>query len=103
MTLRASTGANQGVRCLGSNVHVSDHAVVRYLERVLGIDVDGVRAEIAAKIRNPEKYARFLEGSTANVRTDGTVFVITAYSEEKPSKQRRRKKKHRTRHSGGAR
>ena len=30
---------------------VSDHALMRYVERVLGFDLDHVRAEIAAKAR----------------------------------------------------
>ena len=30
------------------SLYVSDHAVLRYLERVVGIDVDALRAEIAA-------------------------------------------------------
>jgi hypothetical protein len=29
-----------------SGVHITDHAVVRFLERVKGVDVDAVRAEI---------------------------------------------------------
>lgn len=29
-------------------VHVTDHALVRYLERILGIDMEAHRAEIAA-------------------------------------------------------
>lgn len=29
-------------------VHVTDHSVLRYLERVRGIDVEAVRTEIAA-------------------------------------------------------
>ena len=33
-----------------TRVYVTDHAVVRYLERVKGIDMDAVRAEIAAHV-----------------------------------------------------
>lgn len=32
-----------------SNVDVSDHALVRYLERAKGVDVNAARAELAAK------------------------------------------------------
>ncbi len=31
-------------------VHVTDHAVVRYLERVIGMDVDAIRREIGHKV-----------------------------------------------------
>lgn len=30
--------------------HVSDHAVLRHLERVYGLDVDAIRAEIATPV-----------------------------------------------------
>lgn len=33
-----------------TRIHVSDHAVVRYLERVKGLDMCAVRAEIAAHV-----------------------------------------------------
>ncbi|NKC12912.1 MAG: hypothetical protein GKR94_12150 [Gammaproteobacteria bacterium] len=68
-------------------VEVSDHAVVRYLERVKGVDVGSVRAEIAERIKNPRKYAGFLGDATARVHSDGTVFVITAYPARKMKKQ----------------
>tara|TARA_R110000868_G_scaffold314417_1_gene575370 strand:- start:20442 stop:20711 length:270 start_codon:yes stop_codon:yes gene_type:complete len=29
---------------------ITDHALVRYLERVMGLDMNGVRAEIAARV-----------------------------------------------------
>ena len=32
-------------------VSVTDHAVIRYLERVRGVDIETVRREIAAKVR----------------------------------------------------
>ncbi len=32
-------------------VHVSDHALLRYLERVGGFDIEGLRREIALKVR----------------------------------------------------
>ena len=31
-----------------TSVHVTDHAVLRYLERVCGLDIDALRASIAA-------------------------------------------------------
>lgn len=38
---------------MGCNGHpeISDHAVLRYLERAYGLDVEGVRAEMAAAIK----------------------------------------------------
>lgn len=34
-----------------SNINVPDHVVVRYLERVLGIDVDAVRDAVRTAVR----------------------------------------------------
>lgn len=31
-------------------VHVTDHAVLRYMERVMGLDIEAVRVAIAAKV-----------------------------------------------------
>ena len=31
-------------------LHVSDHAVLRYLERIRGIDIEKARREIAARV-----------------------------------------------------
>lgn len=33
-----------------SRFHITDHAVLRYLERVKGVDIDAVRDEIANKV-----------------------------------------------------
>lgn len=38
-------------------IEVSDHAVVRYLERVRGMDVDAIRAEIAEQVRRGTQIA----------------------------------------------
>ncbi|WP_162246408.1 MULTISPECIES: hypothetical protein [unclassified Mesorhizobium] len=50
-----------------SDIHVSDHAVLRYLERVVGLDIDSLRSEIAATCARSQgapcvrtKVARYL-------------------------------------------
>lgn len=40
-------------------VQVSDHAVVQYLRRFKGVDIEAVKAEIASKVTKPAEYARF--------------------------------------------
>lgn len=49
---------------------VTDHAVLRYLERARGVDVEAARAEIAAKV------ARGVAAGAAFVTHDGLRFVI---------------------------
>ncbi|TCT35395.1 hypothetical protein [Martelella mediterranea] len=49
---------------------VSDHALLRYLERRHGLDVEGLRAEICAACRDGVRY-----GAKA-VLADGVKFII---------------------------
>lgn len=51
-------------------LRVSDHAVVRYLERAGGFDIDALRAAIARRVE-PAAYA----GAGATV-IDGLVYTI---------------------------
>ncbi|TCT41173.1 hypothetical protein EDC90_1007150 [Martelella mediterranea] len=50
---------------------VSDHALLRYLERKHGLDVEALRAEIRTACRDGVRY-----GAKAVV-ADGVKFVIT--------------------------
>lgn len=52
-------------------IEITDHAVLRYMERVLGVDVAAVRAEIRARVRLAEAH----EGAEA-VLADGVRFAI---------------------------
>lgn len=76
-----------------NSVQVSDHAVVQYLRRFRGVDIDAVREEIAAKVPNPEQFARFLGGAPAKVRSKGAVLVITTYPVGTKHRSRCRKEK----------
>ena len=49
---------------------VSDHAVIRYLERSQGVDIEGVRSEIAKKAKNG------LEQDATAVIVDGLRYPI---------------------------
>lgn len=50
--------------------HVTDHAVLQYLKRVNGVDIEAVRCEIGRKI---DKAA---EMGACGVVVDGARFVI---------------------------
>lgn len=50
---------------------VSDHAIVRYLERKHGFDFDAIRAEILT----PDRAAAIRAGATS-IRHDGVKFVV---------------------------
>jgi hypothetical protein len=53
-----------------ARVIVSDHAVLRYLERVLGIDVELVRASITHDV------AAALEAGASSVTIEGIRFEL---------------------------
>jgi len=55
-------------------IEVSDHAVLRYLERVEGYDIDTLRSELAKSI--PESAVRFSKGSLFKYKADCCMFVI---------------------------
>lgn len=51
--------------------HVSDHAVVRWLERIQGVDVDAIRE----RILDPKVRAACEIGATG-IKIDGFEYVI---------------------------
>lgn len=59
-------------------MRISDHAVLRYLERRLGIDVDSVRHEIAAAVDTQlmRDVADFAGETGWSVRLDGMVYCF---------------------------
>lgn len=52
-------------------LHITDHAVIRYLERVRGVDIEAVRREIRAKIALIQDYP----GATG-ILVDGFRYVV---------------------------
>lgn len=66
-----------------TNIEVTDHAVVQYLRRFKGVDIEAVRAEIASKITKPADYARFLGNASGKIRSNDTILVITAYKSKR--------------------
>ena len=72
-------------------IHVTDHAVLRYLERVHGVDMNGLRKRIGRMVHNA-----VLHGANG-VRINGVSFrlvdnhVITVRPKREPQKRRNRK------------
>lgn len=78
---------------MGRQIHISDHAVLRYLERVIEIDIEQVRAhmaqEIAAVVGTGAK--KLVKGGAVFVletRPDGGVAVLTVLTNEMRHKRR---------------
>lgn len=64
----------RGDRKIGQSYRrVSDHAVVRYLERVKGVDVEALRAEIVALLATAEP-----DGIGAYRTSDGLLIAVSS-------------------------
>lgn len=70
---REARGGRDLVRLPGETVSFSDHAVLRWIERTGGIDIDAVRAEMAAAYDAGETMA-----GGGIVVSGGNCFVRTA-------------------------
>ncbi|PZQ45235.1 MAG: hypothetical protein DI551_07965 [Micavibrio aeruginosavorus] len=52
-------------------IHVSDHALVRWLERVHGIDVDALRAKMLTSAQ-----IRHIENGASVIKSKGHQYVV---------------------------
>ncbi len=59
-------------------IEVTDHAIVRYLERVLELDIDGVRQVIVRSLdsRGARRLVDFGGGTRCRITVDGIVFCL---------------------------
>lgn len=55
---------------------ISDHALVRFLDRGGGLDVEELRASIAASLGRAHSAARAVSASDYLVTVDGLTFVV---------------------------
>lgn len=59
-----------------SRLHVSDHALVRFLERGAGLDVEGLRSSLQAALQRACEAAEAVGGLTFKVEVGDLVFVV---------------------------
>lgn len=57
-------------------IRVSDHALVRFLERAGGMDFEPLRAALATSLERGMQAARELRCQEVHVRADGLVYVV---------------------------
>lgn len=55
---------------------VSDHAMVRFLERAGGLDVDSVKVLIAASLARAHQAAMAIGQVDYTVKVDGMIFYV---------------------------
>lgn len=57
-----------------NKVRVSDHAILRYMERVHSTDIDAIRKEIQSAVSGP--MTKFVGDKRLTVKTEPCDFVI---------------------------
>ena len=55
---------------------ITDHALVRFLERAGGMDVEQLRADLSASLERANMAARALSQSDFLIRVDGLLYVV---------------------------
>jgi hypothetical protein len=57
---------------------VSDHALVRFLERAGGLDVEALRARLTASLARAADAAAALGVAEFTVKADGLAYLVSA-------------------------
>ncbi|MCA0425647.1 MAG: hypothetical protein LCH61_20455 [Proteobacteria bacterium] len=57
-------------------MRISDHALIRFLDRVAGLDVEGLRATLALSLDRAHRAAESLGAADYTVKADGLVYVV---------------------------
>lgn len=60
----------------GETFGVSDHALLRFLERAGELDVEGLRQRLADSLDRAHRAARSISESDYPIRVDGVLFVV---------------------------
>ena len=61
---------------MSGHLRISDHALVRFLERVGVFDIDAFRSAIEDSLQRAHQAARSLGDSDYLIRMDGMTFVV---------------------------
>ena len=56
--------------------HITDHALVRFLERAGGLDIEELRSELSTSLARAYAAARSVSESDFLIRADGLVYVV---------------------------
>lgn len=63
-------------RCRINGVRVSDHALVRFLERAGGFEIEAIRTAIESSLRRANNKAAEIGSVDYEVRADGLRYVV---------------------------
>ena len=57
-------------------IHVSDHALLRFLERLAGLDTDELRLKLGKSLERARRAADQLGADEYTIKAGGIVYVI---------------------------
>lgn len=57
-------------------IGVSDHALLRFLERAAGMDIEDLRLRLNTSLARAHSAARELSGSDYLIKADGLIYVV---------------------------
>lgn len=57
-------------------LHVSDHALVRFLERGAGLDIEALRKNLAQSLQRAHYAAATIGAGDYLIKSDGLLFVV---------------------------
>ena len=57
-------------------LRVSDHALLRFLERAGGLDVEALRAQLAGSLARADDVARRVDKRHYRILADGVIYVV---------------------------
>lgn len=62
-----------------TGIRVSDHALVRFLDRAAGLDVEQLRAHLQASLERAHDAAVSIGGGDHLILADGLVYVVRSH------------------------
>jgi len=61
-------------------LHVTDHAVLRYIERIHGVDVEALRGELLGRALRAHEAAERIGGGSYVINSDGLRMRVVGQS-----------------------
>lgn len=55
---------------------ITDHALLRFLERTGGLDIEGLRSTLGASLARAHAAARSVSSADYLIRADGMIYVV---------------------------
>ncbi len=61
----------------GTALRVSDHALLRFIERAGGLEIEALRAKLEGSLKRAASAADLVSGGDYTIAADGLLYVVT--------------------------